>query len=412
MYESQELVAEPWRNVPREEAEWMRPHLPALLRVMVQGVRQHVPEYARPGDPVYEKIVERAVAYAMEHFVELIADPDITWKNVYQVYFDVGYGEAVEGRSLEHLQNAMRVTSRIAWRHLSVEAERLGKSRALIAILAEANFAFIDVLVSAAAHGYTKAREKTAGEREQRRNRLLSLLLADPPVAAEVLKEQSALAGWPLPQRLAVVVLLPRQGSGGEGPAGLPPHLLSGHDQGTLCLVVPDPDGPGRADELTANLSGWTGAMGPSVPVGQAGTSLRWARRTLDLFASGKISGRGRGKAGFLVRAEEHLSALLLQEGEALASLVAARRLAPLTRAGEKQGPRLAVTLLECLKNGFNATGAASSLCVHPQTVRYRLGQLQEIFDFDFEDPELRLELMLLLQVWIREATGGNAVSV
>ncbi|WP_232835331.1 PucR family transcriptional regulator [Actinocorallia populi] len=411
-YDNQELVAEPWRNVPREEAEWMRPHLPTLLRVMVQGVQRHVPEYARPGDPVYETIVTLAVEHAMEHFVALIADPDVSWKDVHQVYFDVGYGEAVEGRSLEHLQNAMRVTSRIAWRHLSVEAGRLGKSHTLITLLAEANFAFLDELVSAASHGYARAREKAAGEREQRRGRLLSLLLVDPPATPEVLREQSALAGWPLPQRLAVVVLLPRQGGGGEGPAGLPPHLLSGHDQGALCLVVPDPDGPGRVDELAAHLAGWTGAMGPAVPVDRAATSLRWARSTLELITSGVVTGRGTRRSGFLVRAEEHFPALLLQEGGALASLVAARRLAPLTRAGEKQGLRLAVTLLECLKNGFNATGAAAALCVHPQTVRYRLGQLQEIFDFDFEDPEVRLELMLLLQVWIRAAGKGGEVSV
>jgi hypothetical protein len=375
---------------------------------MVQGVQHHVPEYARPGDPVYEQIVEQAVEYAMSHFVEVIADPDISWKDIHQVYFDVGYGEAIEGRNLEHLQNAMRVTSRLAWRHLSVEAERLGKSRSLIAMLAEANFAYLDELVSAASQGYARAREKAAGEREQRRGRLLSLLLADSPVADEVLREQSALAGWPLPQRLAVVVLTPREG--GESPAGLPPHLLSGHDQGVACLVVPDPDGPGRVDELAAHLAGRTGAMGPSVSVEEAGTSLKWARRTLDLLSSGVVpvkasAGQGTRRPGVILRAEDHLPELLLQEGGALASLVAARRLAPLAEAGEKQGLRLAETLLECLKNGFNATGAAHALRVHPQTVRYRLAQLQEIFDVDFEDPELRLELMLLVRVWIREVS-------
>ncbi|WP_344236924.1 helix-turn-helix domain-containing protein [Actinocorallia libanotica] len=408
--ENHELVAEPWRNLPREEAEWIRPHLPDLLEMMVQGVQRHVPEYARPGDAVYEAIVTQAVEYAINHFVAMIADPEVSWKDVHQVYFDVGYGEAVEGRSLEHLQNAMRVTSRIAWRHLAVEAERLGKSHTLVRLLAEANFAFLDELASAAAHGYARAREKAAGEREQRRGRLLSLLLVDPPAAPEVLREQSALAGWPLPQRLAVVVLLPRQG--GEGPAGLPPHLLSGHEQGVLCLVVPDPDGPGRVDELAANLAGWTGAMGPSVSADRAGTSLRWARSTLELITSGVVAGRATRKAGFLVRAEDHFPELLLQEGRELASLVAARRFAPLAEAGEKQGLRLAVTLLECLKNGFNATGAAAGLCVHPQTVRYRLGQLQEVLGFDFEDPEVRLELMLLLQMWIREVGKGGEISV
>ncbi|MFD0688563.1 helix-turn-helix domain-containing protein [Actinomadura fibrosa] len=411
------LSDEPWRDVPAEEARWMRPHLPALLGPMVRGVLRHVPEYDRPGDAAYARAAEAAVAHAMEHFVRMIADPDTSWKEVYQVFFDVGYGEAVEGRSLEHLQNAMRIGSRLAWRHLAVEAERLGRPRALISLLAEANFAYLDALASAAAHGYARAREKAAGEREQRRGRLLSLLLSDPPAPPEVLGEQSARAGWPLPRRLAVIVLRPRPGSGGEGPAGLPPSLLSGLDHGRPCLVVPDPDGPGRVEELTATLAGWTGAIGPSVPVDQAGTSLLWARRALDLAPDAPPRGRGGGRAGsrtggrggrgarrggHLVRAEEHLPGLLLREGGTLAALVAARRLAPLDAAGPRQGLRLAVTLLECMKHGFNATGAAEVLCVHPQTVRYRLAQLHEMFDFDIEDPEIRLEMMLLLHTWIQ----------
>jgi PucR C-terminal helix-turn-helix domain len=418
------LTEEPWRDVPAEEARWMRPRLPDLLGPMVQGVLRHVPEYDRPGDAAYVRVAEAAVAHAMEHFVQMIADPDASWKEVYQVFFDVGYGEAVEGRSLEHLQNAMRVASRLAWRHLAVEAERLGRPRALVSLLAEANFAYLDALASAAAHGYARAREKAAGEREQRRGRLLALLLSDPAAPPEVVGEQSARAGWPLPRRLAVIVLRPRPGSGGEGPAGLPPSLLTGLDHGRPCLVMPDPDGPGRMDELTATLAGWTGAVGPSVPADQARTSLQWARRALDLglapaaprrgrtgngAAGGKANGAGRGsrRAGLLVRADEHLPELLLQEGASLAALVAARRLAPLEAAGLRQGVRLAETLLECMKHGFNATGAAEVLCVHPQTVRYRLAQLHEMFDFDIEDPDLRLEMMLLLSTWIRARSAS-----
>lgn len=399
------LSEEPWRDVPAEEARWMRPRLPELLGVMVEGVLRHVPEYDRPGDAAYWRVAEAAVAHAMEHFVQMIADPDASWKEVHQVFFDVGYGEAVEGRSLEHLQNAMRVGSRIAWRHLAVEAERLGRPHALISLLAEANFAYLDALASAAAHGYARAREKAAGEREQRRGRLLALLLSDPPAPPEVVREQSARAGWPLPRRLAAIVLRPRPGSGGEGPAGLPPSLLTGLDRGRPCLVMPDPDGPGRIDELTATLAGWTGAIGPSVPVEQAGESLLWARRALDLAPAAPVR-RGARRGGVLVRAEEHLPDLLLREGGTLAAIVAARRLAPLEEAGPRQGLRLAVTLLECMKHGFNATGAAEALCVHPQTVRYRLAQLHAMFESDIEDPEIRLEMMLLLQTWIRRHSG------
>lgn len=400
------LSEQPWREIPAEEAQWMRPHLPRLLDEMVEGIRIHVPEYARPGDATYARIVRLAVEYAMEHFVKIIADADSSWKEVQQVYFDVGYGEAVEGRSLEHLQNAMRLCSRVAWRNLAVEAERLGRPYAMISRLAEANFAYLDQLASAAAHGYSRAREKTAGEREHRRGRLLSLLLSDPPVAPEVIAEQAALADWPLPAWLAVVLLRPRTGS--DGPAGLPPHMLSGVDRGSLCLIMPDPDGPSQISQLSRHLAGWIGTVGPSVTIDQAGISLLWARRALALLDAGTISpARGPRQTAQLIRAEDHLPSLLLQEAGSLARPLAARRLAPLHKAGPQQSIRLAQTLLECMKNGFNATGAATALCVHPQTVRYRLAQLREIFDFDLEDSAVRLELMLLLQVWIQQAEVG-----
>jgi hypothetical protein len=399
-----DLSGEPWRDVPRDEAQWMRPHLPALVDSMVEGVLRHVPEYARPDDPVYTDVMRLAVAQGMGHFVQMIADPDASWQEVHQVFFDIGYGEAIEGRGLEHLQNALRVASRTAWRYLSREAERLQKPRKLAIALTEVNFAYLDLLASAASQGYARAREKAAGEREQRRNRLLSLLLSDPPAPKDIVVEQANLAGWALPERLAVIVLNPRPGSGGEGPAGLPPLLLSGLDRGRPCLVMPDPDRPGGSDRLTATLGGWTGAMGPSVPADQAGISLHWAQRTLDLMAAGHLPRTGSG----LVHADRYVPDLLLQEGWTLAEAAARRRLAPLTALGPHRGSRLALTMLECLKHGFNATDAAEALCVHPQTVRYRLAQLHEIFDYDIEDPSIRLELTLLLPVWLRDNGDGE----
>ncbi|GAB2822434.1 PucR family transcriptional regulator [Actinocorallia aurea] len=397
-----DLLDEPWRAVPAGTARWLRPHVPHLVQRMAEAVRQRVPEYGRQGDDVYGKVVEQASTRAVHHFLDLIEDPSASWRDVHQTYFDIGYGEALEGRGLEHLQNALRISSRVAWRLLAGEAERVGKSRALIALLAEANFAYLDALASAAAHGYAKATEKAAGERERRRSRLLGLLLADPPAPAEAVEEQAARAGWPLPRVLAVVLLLPRK-QVSEGPSGLPPQLLSGHDEGRPLLVVPDPDGPGRPAELAATLAGWTGAMGPSVPASEAAASLLWARRTLALVASGTVSGQATRRAGFVARAEDHLPRLLLREGGGFVSRMAERRLRPLLKAGPRQAPRLAETLLECMKNGFNATEAAAVLQVHPQTVRYRLGRLQDLLGTDLEDPRIRLEMMLLVQVWIDE---------
>ncbi|WP_030171006.1 PucR family transcriptional regulator [Spirillospora albida] len=399
------LSGEPWRDVPREEAQWMRPHLPALADAMVEGVLRHVPEYARRDDAVYVDVIRSAVTEGMGHFIQMIADPDAPWQGVHQLFFDIGYGEAIEGRNLEHLQNALRVASRTAWRYLSGEALRLRRPPEIAFSLTEFNFVYLDMLASAAAQGYARARERTAGEREQRRGRLLSLLLSDPPAPHDVVAEQAARAGWPLPDRLAVIVLRPRPGSGGEGPAGLPPALLSGLDRGRPCLILPDPDRPGGTDRLAATLAGWTGAVGPSVPTDQARVSLHWAHRALDLMAAGGAGpapDRPARRAGRLVHAERHVPELLLQEGWTLAHAAARQRLAPLTELGPQRGGRLAATLLACLRHGFNATDAAEALCVHPQTVRYRMTQLHGLFDYDIEDPAIRLELMLLLPVWIQ----------
>jgi DNA-binding PucR family transcriptional regulator len=46
----------------------------------------------------------------------------------------------------------------------------------------------------------------------------------------------------------------------------------------------------------------------------------------------------------------------------------------------------------------------AQQIHVHPQTVRYRLRQIQELFGDQLRDPDLRFELQLALRV--RKLTG------
>lgn len=68
--------------------------------------------------------------------------------------------------------------------------------------------------------------------------RLPTLLPSDPTAPSEAVREQAARAGRPLPRRRAVI--MPRPGSGGAGPAGLPPPLLTGLDHGRPCMIMPD----------------------------------------------------------------------------------------------------------------------------------------------------------------------------
>ena len=59
---------------------------------------------------------------------------------------------------------------------------------------------------------------------------------------------------------------------------------------------------------------------------------------------------------------------------------------------------RLLETLAAWLDHQGNVPQVAEALQVHPQTVRYRLGQLRELFGEALEDPEARFELALAVR--------------
>jgi DNA-binding PucR family transcriptional regulator len=115
----------------------------------------------------------------------------------------------------------------------------------------------------------------------------------------------------------------------------------------------------------------------------------------------------GQGGRG-LVRCDEHLSTLLLFADEKLAQVCAAARLAPLMKLRPEQQETLADTLLSWLQSAGNARIAARQLHVHPQTVRYRLRHLQELFGEALAQPAARfdLEIALHARLLLRGANG------
>ena len=98
-------------------------------------------------------------------------------------------------------------------------------------------------------------------------------------------------------------------------------------------------------------------------------------------------------EADGLVFADDHLTTLLLEHDPSLIAELAERRLAPLADATPAQRERLLETLGAWLLHHGSVPEVARAIHVHPQTVRYRLNQLRELFDLD--DPEARFELLL-----------------
>ncbi|MFI0374271.1 helix-turn-helix domain-containing protein [Actinomadura sp. 1N219] len=389
-----------WANLPRELADHMRPHLDEVADDMIHEIQTRVREYDRPGDGSYSGTLRLAVERVLHYFVDRVDDPGHDSAPVADFFRAIGRGEAGEGRSLDAMQTAMRVGGMVAWRRLTEGADALHVSPRTLGAVGEILMEFQDELAHAAAEGFSQARAAVAGEMQRRRKRLLDLLFADPPAAREAIADLAAAAHWPLPRTVAAVAL-GRQHQDARLPA-FPPDVLADLTRRTPSLIVPDPDGPGRAKLVDRALSGTLAVVGPTVPLMEAARSIQWARKTLCLVQRGVIE----ADSG-VIRSVEHMSTLILFQDEGLITSLADLRLAPLAHLRPSQQDRLAETLLAWLQSGRNANEVAMRLHVHPQTVRYRLRQLEDLFGDQLLDPDLRFDLEIVLRA--RALLADNA---
>jgi len=99
-----------------------------------------------------------------------------------------------------------------------------------------------------------------------------------------------------------------------------------------------------------------------------------------------------------LVRADDHLASLATHGDPVVLRDLSLRRLAPLANETPASRVRLTVTLRAWLDRQGEVARVAADLHVHPQTVRYRLARLRDLFGEALEDPAARFELALALR--------------
>ena len=391
----------------------MLPELDSLAEDMTAAILREVPTCGPPDDSPaglcqqekYTRVVHRVARDTVHQFAARIADPASPPEPTARMFRDIGRVAAAEGRGLDPLHAALRVGARVTWQRLREKARQDGGDADVFARIGEAIFRYLDELAAACSAGYAEARAEFTGDAERLRRRLLDLLVSDPPGPPEAIASVARAVDWRLPRRVAVVALADRAGS---GPPPLPADVLVGLTRREPCLLVPDPDGPGRLRLLEAGLRDWRpagapedgaapaclAAVGPAVPLACASGSLRWARQALALAQRGLARG-----ADGIVRCDDHLATLVLLADTELAGVLSGQALAPLRRLRPEQADRLADTLLAWLESADNAGTAARRLHVHPQTVRYRLRQITELFGDRLSDPDARFTLQVALRV-------------
>jgi hypothetical protein len=396
-------------GIPSEVAAVLRPVLPDLAAETIRAIGREVPDYSRPLEGRLGVTLRYGTERALRRFVDSIEHPAAVSERDRRIYVELGRLEMREGRTLNALLSAYRVGAQIAWRRFVEAGVRADLEPATLYRLGEAIFAYIDEISGESIEGYASEQSAAAGERQRRRAQLVMLLAADPPPAPEAMRAAAVRAAWAPPARLAALVvegidadrLASRLGPGTlAGPLEISDGSASARRPGRVVAFVSEPDAPRRHAQIEEAVGARPAALGPTVAAAATARSVERARRALDLRAAGALPGEG------LVVATEHAAELLLHADTRLASELAAARLAPLDALKPGARERLIQTLRAWLDRQGRIDETARALEVHPQTVRYRLGQLRDAFGPTLDDAEARFELALALRVHREGGTG------
>jgi DNA-binding PucR family transcriptional regulator len=300
----------------------------------------------------------------------------------------IGEQHCRSGRELRDLIHAYRIAARVGWRHISAVALQFGVSSGTLATLAEAVFFFVDQLASASSDGFVREQAEWAAQRERAREELADLLLSD-HASATAVQATAARADWRMPTTGAVV--LARNASQAEHALmRLDPACLPIRTARFCGVVLPDPAAPGRRALLTRTLAGLRVVVGAAVPLQLLPESARVAETGLQLVESDVLPHRP-------LFIDDHLDAVIVHSSPALLGALRRQCLAPLDAFTESSRDRLVETLVAWLCHQGDRQRIAAALHIHPQTVRYRVARLREVFGETLETPAGRARLTLAL---------------
>ncbi|MDT0307955.1 helix-turn-helix domain-containing protein [Streptomyces sp. DSM 44917] len=382
---SKHQALEPLGPIPKELAAIMRAELPTLIREIGEEIRRSNPEHTKFLNGPYGRAIQACVEQILSTFVDQVADPTTSTARRDEMCRRLGRCEALSGHSLDTLRASFQIGARVALRAGKRVGKRYSLSPALMLAFADALFAYIDELIEVAREGYVavKAQTELIQQLESERRRLLRLILAGPAAPRAKVTELAERTGWPLPDEVTMVALAPD------------PQLMRDELDADALVDLSDPQPhlliPGTLDELRrasleTALSSTRAVIGLTVPLEDAADSLRWARQALQLAETGIIEDDGP-----LIMCDDHLVTLWLLADPSLTEQLARRQLAPLAELTETQRERLIETLRAWHTTRGNAVEMADLLHLHPQTVRYRMRNLERIFGSRrLSDPDQR----------------------
>ncbi|MFI0433865.1 MAG: PucR family transcriptional regulator [Candidatus Nanopelagicales bacterium] len=372
--------------------------LPQVAEGTIAAVMAEVPTYAGALTGRTGANVTRGVDLALGSFLALMSatdgtDPSAPLAPAMDAAYRLGREEARYGRSADALLAAFRIGARVAWRELSDMAVAEGIDVGSLAAFAELVFAYIDELSAAslAGHGYEMATSDRA------RQRRLDLLAEDliRGAAVEHLQVSAERAQWPVPRTLTAVLLPPWhlisvRPSLSRQTLTLEDDLpgLADVDERAL-LLIPEAEGSGRP-RLAKLLRNHEAVLGPARPWDRVVESYQRAVAAVRVGITPAVPGG-------LIDTEDHLARLIVSSDLGRIADLRAELLRPLAELPPATAQRLADTLRSWVLHRGDRSAVARDLAVHPQTVRYRMGQIRELYGPRLNDPRTTIDVVVAL---------------
>jgi hypothetical protein len=370
-------------------ADALRSRLAEVADSAVLHIVDEVPSYAGAWSGRMGEVIRNAVQLALGGFLTLATrqDADAPKAPAIEGAYQLGRGEARSGRTVEALLSAYRIGARASWREMAETAVEAGVDSGQLARFAELVFAYIDELSAASVAGHTDELESSGRVRQRNLERLARALLTGAP--ADAVNAAAERADWEPPGALTAVVLPESQVS--HALTALDPHTLQPTDdvpglpEGHASLLVPSAASATARPALLRALQGTDAIVGPSTPWLEVGGSHRRALRCAALGIEG------------LADTDDHLAALVLAADAESRADLRVRVLAPLADLRPSTAEKLTDTLRSWLLHHGRRDAVAEELFVHAQTVRYRVGQLREVYGDRLDDPAFVLDATLAL---------------
>lgn len=379
--------------------------LPAIMGEVRELLADDHPDYARFIDSELHEVLTAAEGF-IDRLVGLVGHHPApahlpAGNGVEQALFEeIGRRHRDQGQDITGLLAAYRIGGTVAWRHVIEATIGLGIDLESVPALAGAVFAAVDQLSTASLRGFLAAQSEETHTRNRLRDELATLLLSDRCDSATV-TAAARRAGWTLPDHATVVLVDPDHEVARVLLGRLGDSCLQVRRRDALIAIVPDPSGPGRRSWLASTLAGAGAVVGATVALTQLPASLGLAERATRLHH------RQRFEGGPLF-VDEHLAALVVHHDEHLLDALRRSCLQPLADVSPSTRARLEETLTSWLLHMGNQKAVAGQLHIHPQTVRYRLGQLRGLFGAALDDPATRAALVLAL-AWSSAGHGPAA---